>query len=125
METKAAIDENTIYNIIKETGGSGITLQQLSSNLGLPSKQISLILRKLIEKKKIAKRAIKENGKSVIKYFALEDYDSQVIYIKLDEVINTPCFTCKNLFKCGNGSYISPQSCYKLSEWIFKSINSA
>lgn len=124
MESKTVVDEAVIYNKIKEADGSGITLQQLSSDMGVAARQLSLILRKLIEKKKIAKRTVKENGKSVIKYFVIIDNENKEIYIKLENTNEIPCFACKNLFKCGNGSYISPQTCSKLSEWLFKKASS-
>ncbi|MEM3681670.1 MAG: winged helix-turn-helix domain-containing protein, partial [Metallosphaera sp.] len=76
------------------------------------------IVKKLIDKKMIAKKAIKENGKSVIKLYAIKTVQESYIYINLNSIDQIPCFTCKLLFKCDNGAHVNPSSCTKLSSWI-------
>jgi alkylated DNA nucleotide flippase Atl1 len=114
--------EDFIYNIIKESGDSGITQQDLAKKVGLSARELSIILKKLIEKKKITKRSIKENGRSKIKYFAITENESIKLYINLISMQNVPCFTCRYLFKCGNGIHISPSSCSKFFGWMIREI---
>ena len=117
METSTSSYEELAYQKIKETGDNGLPQKDLIKELGLSTKEASLIIKKLIEKKKIIKRSVKENGKSIIKLFAIDD-DGIDIYVSLSSVIEIPCYTCKNLKKCGNGSYISPATCPQLSKYL-------
>jgi len=117
METSTTSYEELAYQKIKEAGDNGLPQKDLIKELGLSTKEASLIIKKLIEKKKIIKRSVKENGKSIIKLFAIDD-DGIDIYVSLSSVIEIPCYTCRNLKKCGNGSYISPLSCPQLSKYL-------
>ncbi|BFH74327.1 hypothetical protein SJAV_22710 [Sulfurisphaera javensis] len=124
MESTTSSYEDLAYQKIKEAGDNGIPQKDLIKELGLSTKEASLIIKKLIEKKKIIKRSVKENGKSIIKLFAIDD-DGIDIYVSLSSIIEIPCYTCKNLKKCGNGSYISPSTCPQLSKYLLSNSNSA
>ena len=117
METSSSFYEELAYQKIKEAGDNGLPQKDLIKELGLSTKEASIIIKKLIEKKKIIKRSVKENGKSIIKLFAIDD-DGIDIYVSLSSIIEIPCYTCRNLKKCGNGSYISPSSCPQLSKYL-------
>jgi len=117
METSTSSYEELALQKIKETGDNGLPQKDLIRELGLSTKEASLIIKKLIEKKRIIKRSVKENGKSIIKLFAIDD-DGIDIYVSLSSIIEIPCYTCKNLKKCGNGSYISPSTCPQLSKYL-------
>lgn len=117
METSTSSYEELAFQKIKETGDNGLPQKELIKELGLSTKEASLIIKKLIEKKRIIKRSVKENGKSIIKLFAIDDGGVD-IYVSLSSMIEIPCYTCKNLKKCGNGSYISPSTCPQLSKYL-------
>ncbi|MBP1358223.1 MAG: winged helix-turn-helix domain-containing protein [Sulfolobus sp.] len=117
METSTSSYEELAFQKIKETGDNGLPQKDLIKELGLSTKEASLIIKKLIEKKRIIKRSVKENGKSIIKLFAIDDGGVD-IYVSLSSMIEIPCYTCKNLKKCGNGSYISPSTCPQLSKYL-------
>jgi len=117
METSTSSYEELAFQKIKETGDNGLPQKDLIKELGLSTKEASLIIKKLIEKKRVIKRSVKENGKSIIKLFAIDD-DGIDIYVSLSSIIEIPCYTCKNLKKCGNGSYISPSTCPQLSKYL-------
>ncbi len=119
MESNISSYENLIQEKILEKGDEGISQQELARSVGLSTRELSMIVKKLIEKKVIVKKTVKENGKSVVKLFATKSQStSKEIYINLDSVKEIPCFSCKLLFKCNNGAHVNPGSCSKLSEWI-------
>ncbi|MEM0114044.1 MAG: winged helix-turn-helix domain-containing protein [Metallosphaera sp.] len=119
MESKISIEkEELIHKKILESGEEGISQQELARKMGLSTRELAMIVKKLIDKKMIAKKAIKENGKSVIKLYAIKTVQESYIYINLNSIDQIPCFTCKLLFKCDNGAHVNPSSCTKLSSWI-------
>lgn len=123
MESSSSSYEDIIYQKIKEAGEKGIPLKELIKELGLDSRTANLAIRKLMNKKVIRKNSVKENGKTVVKYFINEE--PTLITVNLDNIIEIPCFTCKNLTKCGNGSVVSPTTCTYLSKFILMNIKGA
>ncbi|MEM0373160.1 MAG: winged helix-turn-helix domain-containing protein [Sulfolobaceae archaeon] len=116
--------EDLVYRLIKDSGSSGITQQEILKRTGISSRDLTIILKRLIEKNKVQKKSVKENGKSKVKYFPNTNNLIE-IYVKLDIVQETPCFNCKYLYKCGNGTHISPSNCSKFYSWILREIGSA
>ena len=110
METDPTSYETIIHKKIKEMGEKGISQQELAKSVGLPIREVSIIV----------KKAIKENGKSVVKLFALNNNYNIDVYVNLDSLEDIPCLNCKHLSKCGNGIHVSPQTCGKLSSWILE-----
>lgn len=123
MESNSSSYEDLIYQKIKEAGDKGVVLKDLIKELGLDSRTANLALRKLMSKKVIRKNSVKENGRTVVKYFINEE--PTLITVNLDSVMEIPCFTCKNLTKCGNGGVISPTTCTYLSKYILANIKGA
>ncbi|MCY0883416.1 MAG: winged helix-turn-helix domain-containing protein [Acidianus infernus] len=116
MESNISSYENLIQEKILEKGDEGISQQELAKSVGLSTRELSMIVKRLIEKKVIVKRTVKENGKSVVKLFATKSSSiNNDIYINLDSVREIPCFSCKLLYKCNNGAHVNPGSCSKLS----------
>ncbi|WP_054836277.1 winged helix-turn-helix transcriptional regulator [Metallosphaera hakonensis] len=119
MESKVSIEkEDLIHKKILESGEDGISQQELAKKLGLSTRELATVIKKLIDKKMISKKAVRENGKSVIKLFAIRTVQESDIYINLESIEKIPCFSCKLLSKCGNGIHVNPSSCTKLSSWI-------
>ncbi|MEM4024757.1 MAG: winged helix-turn-helix domain-containing protein [Metallosphaera sp.] len=95
MESKISIEkEELIHKKILESGEEGISQQELARKMGLSTRELAMIVKKLIDKKMIAKKAIKENGKSVIKLYAIKTVQESYIYINLNSIDQIPCFTC-------------------------------
>jgi hypothetical protein len=125
MESDTISYEDLIYQKIKEAGERGIPQRELIKELGLDNRTANLIIKKLIDKKKIRKKSVKENGKNIIKLYVNEEEISINIWVNLDSVTDIPCFTCKNLNKCGNGSIINPSTCTSLSRYILSNISAS
>ncbi|AWR95007.1 winged helix-turn-helix transcriptional regulator [Acidianus brierleyi] len=122
MESKISTYEDLIHQKIIERGSQGISQQELAKSVGLSTRELSTIVKRLIEKKLIIKKSIKENGKSIVKLFAIQVFNEPKILIELRNISDIPCFSCKFLYKCNNGAHVNPNSCSKLSEWILSII---
>ncbi len=109
---------------IKETGEKGISQQELARAVGIPARDVAVIVKKLIERKIVAKKAIKENGRNVIKLFPLRNNEVS-LYVELENVNHIPCMRCSLLSKCGDGTHLSPSTCNKLSSWLLDNVGGA
>lgn len=118
MESNLSMYEKIIQEKIAESGEDGVSQQELAKSIGISTRELSIIIKKLIEKKLIQKKTVKENGKSVVKLFAVKTFEKTNVYVDLNSVKDIPCFTCKLLYKCDNGAHVTPSSCSKLSDWI-------
>lgn len=118
MESNLSVYEKIIQEKIAESGEDGVSQQELAKSIGISTRELSIIIKKLIEKKVIQKKTVKENGKSVVKLFAIKTFEEPNIYVNLESIKDVPCFSCKLLYKCNNGAHVTPSSCSKLSDWI-------
>ncbi|EWG07064.1 MAG: hypothetical protein ASUL_06073 [Candidatus Aramenus sulfurataquae] len=122
MESKTSTYEDMVRQKIAERGSQGISQQELAKSVGLSTRELSIIIKKLIEKKQVIKKSVKENGKSVVKLFAVQVFEEPKLLVELNSVADIPCFSCKFLYKCNEGTHVNPNSCSKLSQWILSII---
>ncbi|MBW9140369.1 MAG: winged helix-turn-helix domain-containing protein [Candidatus Aramenus sp.] len=122
MESKTSTYEDMVRQKIAERGSQGISQQELAKSVGLSTRELSIIIKKLIEKKQVIKKSVKENGKSVVKLFAVQVFEEPKLLVELNSVVDIPCFSCKFLYKCNEGTHVNPNSCSKLSQWILSII---
>ncbi|EZQ06805.1 MULTISPECIES: transcription factor TFIIIC [Acidianus] len=118
MESNISNYENLIQEKIMEKGSEGISQQELMKAVGISTRELSIIVKRLIGKKAIIKKTVKENGKSIVKLYAITNSEKQKIYVNMGSIEEIPCFYCKLLSKCNNGAHVNPSSCSKLSEWV-------
>lgn len=118
MESNLSMYEKIIQEKIEESGADGVSQQELAKTIGISTRELSIVIKKLIEKKLIQKKTVRENGKSIVKLFAIKSFENTDIYVNLESIKDVPCFSCKILHKCNNGAHVTPSSCSKLSDWI-------
>ncbi len=117
MESETVSYEELILKKIEEAGVEGVTQADLIRELKIPAEEVSKILSKLVRKKKVIKKSVRDDNKNVIKYFIVKSNGLSLL-VDLDLVHNIPCFTCKNLSKCGDGLVISPSTCQILTNFV-------
>lgn len=117
MESETVSYEDLVLQKVRDAGERGITQAELAKELKLPVNIISKTLAQLVKKKKVVKKSVKDDNKTVIKYFATES-GSTGLLVSLRLVEKIPCYTCKLLYKCGNGSVVSPSSCSTLTNFL-------
>lgn len=107
--------ERKAYQIILEAGERGLLQSDLWRKLGVNSREGSRIAMKL-EKRGVVRR-MKElyKGRWTYRLFANAKED---IEVKWNTLGGCPCFTCTQISRCGAGQPISPNHCWKLTEYI-------
>jgi len=113
--------EQKAYNLIKRSGRKGILQSELWHRLGIDSREGSRIALKLLKRGLIEREPVTHNGKRTYRLY-IKRVREAAEKIKLDGIIEIPCFTCPLYSKCSSGSYINPSTCSKLTEWIIRNI---
>ncbi len=69
----------------------------------------------------VSREAVTHKGK---KTYILRYTDTTrapiVIHVDLNPVIEIPCFTCRNIGKCGMGGYYDPTKCSLLTRYLLQ-----
>lgn len=117
MESTSSNMEDLIYEKVREAGEAGIKQNEISKMLGIVGADASRAISKLIKKGLIKKESTVVNGKKIVILYAITERDVEIV-VNLESIKTIPCFSCKMLNKCENGSYISPQGCNKMNHWL-------
>lgn len=116
--TKASL-EDKILDVVKRGGEEGVIQSDLWTLLGIDSREGSRAVMKLVKSGLIRRVPANVKGRKTYKliyiYKRLEDVK---LLIKLNPVMGVPCFLCKDLDKCGLGSYFNPLICGKLTKFL-------
>ncbi len=107
--------EKKAYEIIRKSGKNGILQSELWRRLGVDSREGSRIALRLVKKGLIEREPVIHNGKRTYRLMLKEEKGLEV---DIDSVINIPCFICPDHLRCGEGSYLNPVTCPKLTRWI-------
>ncbi len=113
--------ERKAYDLIKKSGKKGILQNELWRRLGVDSREGSRIALKLVKRGLIEREPVVHNGKRTYRLF-LKKKEELLYKIKLDGVLDIPCFTCPHYTRCSSGGYINPATCDKLTEWIIRNV---
>lgn len=111
--------ERKAYEIIRKSGKNGILQSELWRILGVDSREGSRIALRLLKKGLIEREPVVHNGKRTYRLMLKEE---KGIDINIDLVVNIPCFTCSQYLRCGEGSYLNPITCPKLTKWILSEV---
>ena len=133
INTQLDSDEMLVYNIIRrETENHGgvfqTKLKELNELKHLEPQKIARIVLKLAKQGLIKRELVSNNGRSMYFLQAIsvqvreEKKDSDYYMIKLDSVIEIPCFTCKELERCSEGSFPAPSKCPLLTRYIMSKL---
>jgi len=116
IETKA-------LEIIKASGEEGIYQHELWKRLGLDSREGSRLALRLLKKGLIVREPTVHKGRRTYKLFiATRSKERVKLTIKIGQVIEIPCFSCKNLERCHAGGFFDPRTCPLLRTWLNKKL---
>ncbi|BCU68492.1 hypothetical protein HS7_19290 [Sulfolobales archaeon HS-7] len=121
MESTASQIEEIIYSKIRQAGEKGIKQADVSKILGISSAEAARNVTRLIRKGLVRKEATIVDGKKVVMLY-IANNDNIDIIANLGNIIDIPCFSCKLINKCQNGSHVSPQSCNKMNRWLIEAL---
>ena len=70
--------------------------------------------RKKLEAKNLIRRERElSNGRWTYRIFIKRKF------LEIDFLINIPCITCENIYRCEGGGEITPNTCVDLTQWLF------
>jgi len=129
--------ERLVYEIIRrETELHGgvfqVKLKEFAELRHLEPQQIARIVSKLVKQGLVKRKLVDNNGRSM--YFlqavitstpSMPKLKKLDVPIELSTVIEIPCFTCKDLYDCVAGGYISPHNCPKLTKYLLQKIRTS
>jgi hypothetical protein len=99
--------------------GEGVIQSELWRILGIDSREGSKIVARLIRRGLLIREAIVHKGKKTYKLYYSNSVKAPVsISINLNPVIEVPCFSCRQINRCGIGGYYDPTKCPLLTRYI-------
>ncbi len=113
--------EEKILEIVREASkkGDGIVQSELWRVLGVDSREGSKIVARLIRRGLLMREAIIYKGKKTYKLYYSDSVRAPVsIHVNLNPVIEVPCFSCRQISRCGIGGYYDPTKCPLLTRYI-------
>ncbi len=110
--------EHRALQIILNKGKEGILQCDLWRDLKASSREGSRISLKLERKGLIKREQELYDGRWTYRLFTKRQPAT------IDSIISCPCLACIEINKCGVGGVISPNTCDKLSSWLFGLVES-
>jgi DNA-binding Lrp family transcriptional regulator len=124
-----------ILEFLLENEGRDILQSDLWKELGLSSKDVSKILKKLEEEGLIKREPVVYKGRKTYKIMVLSDslLNSDKIGVTrsvgrylmrklVNEALDIPCLSCPYISKCYEGGFYDPVNCQFLNEWILRNM---
>jgi len=113
--------EQKILEIVKEgtKNEGGVVQSTLWGILGIDNREGTKAVLSLVRKGLIKREPIVYKGRRTYKLIYNPSKIVQLkILVNLNPVIKIPCFTCKELQRCGAGGYFTPEKCLILSRFL-------
>jgi len=113
--------EDKVLELIKSSGEEGVVQSELWGQLNIDSREGSKIVMKLVKSGLVSRVPVVYKGRKTYKlvYVSKQPNSTQLV-VKLNPVMTIPCFLCKDLDKCGLGSYFNPLICNKLTTYLLE-----
>ncbi|MCS7107885.1 MAG: hypothetical protein RMH77_04450 [Sulfolobales archaeon] len=111
--------EDKILNMVKKGGEDGVVQSDLWNVLGIDSREGSRAVNKLVRSGLIKRVPTTSKGRRTYKLiYVSKKSESVKLLVKLNPAMSIPCFLCKDLEKCGLGSYFNPLICGRLTKFL-------
>lgn len=99
--------------------GEGVIQSELWHALGIDSREGSKIVARLIRRGLLIREAVIHKGKKTYKLYYSDSIRTPVsISVNLNPAIEVPCFSCRQINRCGIGGYYDPTKCPLLTRYI-------
>ncbi|MEM0454037.1 MAG: hypothetical protein QXO98_05225 [Sulfolobales archaeon] len=111
--------EDKILSLIKKGGEEGVIQSELWAILGIDSREGSRAVNKLVKSGLIKREPINSKGRKTYRLIYVSKKSESVrLLVKLNPAMSIPCFLCRDLEKCGLGSYFNPLICGRLTKFL-------
>lgn len=115
--TKREEMEKKSIQIILSKGDEGILQSELWKELNASSREGSRLALDLENKKRIRRQRELSNGRWTYRVFV------NIRQIEIDSIIDVPCVSCTEISKCEPGGKVTPNTCFKLTQWLLSSFS--
>lgn len=118
LTSKAARLEEEAIRILKEKGDEGIYQSELWKLLKVDSREGSRLALRLVKMGIARREPVVANGKRTYKLVIAESARRPQLSVKVDGLMDIPCFSCSYLHKCSSGNFYNPETCLLLTRWL-------
>ncbi len=113
--------EQKILDIVKKRTKEegGIVQSTLWGMLGIDNREGTKAVLSLVRKGLIKREPVVYKGRRTYKLIYTPTKAAKInIVVSLNPVAKIPCFTCRELNRCGAGGYFTPEKCIILSRFL-------
>ncbi len=118
MTQKNREAERKALILILNAGKEGLFQTELWKLLDISNREASRIAIKFVEKGKVCRERVLNNGRWTYKIFSMKKY------VTINSIEGCPCIVCPDVDRCYTGGTKDPGTCLYLTAWIDPRIES-
>ena len=112
MTPKKMEVERKAMKLILEAGKEGVLQSELWKLLDVSNREASRMAIKFVEKGKVCREKVLNNGRWTYKVFSMEEY------VTINSIEGCPCLVCGEVEKCYTGGTKDPRTCLEMTAWV-------
>ena len=112
MTTKKMEIERKAMKLILEAGKEGVLQSELWKLLDVSNREASRMAIKFVEKGKVCREKVLNNGRWTYKVFSMEEY------VTINSIEGCPCLVCADVEKCYTGGTKDSRTCLEMTAWV-------
>lgn len=115
--TSRKLEEEAI-RILRERGDEGIYQSELWKLLKVDSREGSRLALRLVKMGAARREPVVVNGRRTYRLVIVECARRPRLSVKVDGLLDIPCFACSHLYRCSTGNFYNPEACPLLTRWL-------
>ena len=104
--------ERKAMKLILEAGKEGVLQTELWKLLDISNREASRMAIKFMEKGKVCREKVLNNGRWTYRIFSMEEY------VTINSIEECPCLVCAEVERCYTGGTNDPRTCLEMTAWI-------
>ncbi len=112
MTKKNREAERKALKLILNAGNEGVLQSELWKLLDISNREASRMAIKFVEKDRVCREKVLNNGRWTYKIFSMEEY------VTINSIEGCPCLVCAEVEKCYTEGTKDPRTCLDLTAWI-------
>ena len=112
MTQKNREAERKALNLILEAGKKGVLQTELWKILDISNREASRIAKKFVEKGKVCRERVLNNGRWTYKIYSMKKY------VNINSIEGCPCLICSDVDRCFTGGTKDSRTCLEMTAWI-------
>ncbi len=104
--------ERKAMKLILEAGKEGVLQSELWKLLDISNREASRMAIKFVEKGKVCRDKVLNNGRWTYKIYSMEEY------VTINSIEGCPCLVCVDVEKCYTGGTKDSRTCLEMTAWV-------